>query len=138
MALIRINRHPPANQLWLFAGLWFAFAAVWSVILGVRGGWTTLPISLAALSLAAPILGLISREGLRRLYVAMCYAAFPIGFVVSHILLAFVYYCVITPIGLVMRLTGYDPLQRKLDREAETYWSPRAEVKDKSRYFRQF
>jgi hypothetical protein len=66
------------------------------------------------------------------------YAAFPIGWVVSHVMLALIYYGVMTPIGLVMRLLGRDPLKRKLDRSADTYWEPREPIANSKRYFQQF
>ena len=62
----------------------------------------------------------------------------PIGFVISHILLALVFYVVLTPIGLAMRLFGYDPMTRKLDPQATTYWVPRAGQESAQQYFRQF
>ena len=43
-----------------------------------------------------------------------------------------------TPIGLVMRAFGWDPMQRKLDPQATTYWLPRQQVTDVKRYYRQF
>ena len=51
----------------------------------------------------------------------MC-AAFPIGWVVSHALMAAIYYLVITPMAVAMRLLGRDPLDRRFDRDATTYW----------------
>ena len=35
------------------------------------------------------------------------------------------YYVVLTPAGLLMRLIGTDPMRRRFDREAATYWIPR-------------
>lgn len=58
----------------------------------------------------------------RPIHVGWMYAAFPIGWTVSHLLIALVYYLVLTPIGLLMRAAGYDPLQRRFDRTAATYW----------------
>jgi hypothetical protein len=62
----------------------------------------------------------------------------PIGFVVSFILLAVFYYLVITPIGLVFRLMGRDPLCRKFDNTTDSYWLPHKPVETVDRYFRQF
>jgi hypothetical protein len=57
---------------------------------------------------------------------------------VSHLLLLVVYYLVLTPIGLLMRLIGYDPLQRRFDRSAQSYWTPHDPAADDARYFKQF
>ena len=48
-------------------------------------------------------------------------AVFPIGWVMSYVLLGGVYFLVLTPIGLAMRICGRDPMQRKFDRQAKTY-----------------
>lgn len=45
--------------------------------------------------------------------------------VVSPIALGILFYVVITPIGLVIRLAGKDPLRLKFDPNAESYWIPR-------------
>jgi hypothetical protein len=64
--------------------------------------------------------------------------ALPIGWVVSHVLLALIYFVVFTLIGVTMRLTGHDPLQRKFDRAAKTYWQSRNKSENPDRYFKQF
>ena len=48
-----------------------------------------------------------------------------LGKIVSPIALGILFYGVVTPIGLVMRLTGKDPLRLKLDPGAASYWIPR-------------
>src|SRR5690606_37879755 len=75
---------------------------------------------------------------LRPVYYAFTIVAFPIGWVVSHVLLAVVFYGVFTPIGLVMRLLGRDPMRRKFDSNAESYWAPHPPRKSLEDYFRQF
>jgi hypothetical protein len=45
--------------------------------------------------------------------------------VVSPIVLGVMFFLVVTPIGLVMRWFGKDPLRLKFDRTAESYWIPR-------------
>lgn len=62
---------------------------------------------------------------------------YPIAFVVSHILLAITFYFVFLPIGLLLRLTGYDPLQLRCDDET-TAWRSREKTTDINRYFKQF
>jgi ABC-type uncharacterized transport system permease subunit len=83
-------------------------------------------------------LGLVSPGLLRIVYLGMIYATLPIGIVVSYVILAATYYLVLTPIGLVLRLCGYDPMQRRFDREAKTYWVPREEEAKMDHVFRQF
>lgn len=86
---------------------------------------------IAAAMFASPAVG-------RAVYVGWLLAAVPIGWTISHLVLGAVYYLVITPLSLLMRLTGRDPLHRKLDREADTYWIEHNPASDPARYFRQF
>lgn len=74
----------------------------------------------------------------RKMYIGWMWAAEPIGWTISHAILGIVFYLVITPIGLVMRGLGRDPMQRKFDRQATTYWQVRQPVTDVKRYYRQF
>ena len=48
-----------------------------------------------------------------------------LGRVVNPIVMAVIFYLVITPVGLVVRLLGKDPLRLRLDREAKSYWIER-------------
>lgn len=45
-----------------------------------------------------------------------------LGKVVSPIALAILLYVVLTPVAIVIRVTGRDPLRLKLDRDADSYW----------------
>ena len=74
----------------------------------------------------------------KRLYVGWMSAAVPVGWTVSLVILALVYYLVVTPIAWILRLRGYDPLQRRFDDKAESYWIERGTPGDSSRYFKQF
>ena len=90
------------------------------------------------LATVVPTAGWILPRFMRCVYVGMAYEAFPFGFVASFLLLAIVYYVVLTPIGVTMRLFGYDPMKRHFDEGAETYWHPREQRDSLSSYFRQF
>jgi hypothetical protein len=52
--------------------------------------------------------------------------------------MAIIFYLVVTPVGIIMRLTGRDPMERAFDRTAKTYWKPRRTDPDSARYFRQY
>ena len=45
-----------------------------------------------------------------------------LGKLVSPVVMAALLYLVVTPVGLLQRLFGRDPLHLKWDREAQTYW----------------
>ena len=64
--------------------------------------------------------------------------AFPIGWVVSRLLLAILFYGVVTPMGLVLRLGGRDPLRLARPAARTTYWMAKPGPADLRSYFRQF
>ncbi len=102
-------------------------------------GGSTVARSLWAVGTAGAILIWIVPSAGRQLYVGWMLAAVPAGWSISHGVLAIVYYVVLTPIGLLMRLLGRDPMQRRLDRSGSgSYWIERPPPSDSSRYFRQF
>ena len=58
--------------------------------------------------------------------------------IVSPVVLAILFYGVITPIGLLSRLFGHDPLRRRIDRAAPSYWIERKPGASKSSMKNQF
>jgi len=135
--MIDINWHPSRRELRQFAGLWlgvFGLIGVWKLYRsgGAAGGpWVITAVGLGVPGLIWPIL-------VRPVYVGWMALAFPIGWTVSHLLLGLIYFGVITPIGLILRATGTDPMQRCFEPDAATYWVEHRTGDDKSRYFRQF
>lgn len=138
MNLIRIDRNPSPRKLKLFGTLWLLALGILGAIVLAKAD--SLPAA-AAVWTTALLLAATCRivPGLTRiLYLGVIYATLPIGLVVSPVVLAVVYYLVLTPTGLLMRLFGYDPISRHFDPEADTYWLPREQDEDAGRYFRQF
>ena len=138
MALLEINRNPSRRDLTWFGLVLFLFFVVMGGVFGralasdvARNGLWGAGAVLAAAYYAVP-------AWRRPMFVGWMYAAYPIGFVVSHVLLGLVYFGVVTPIGLLMRAVGHDPMTRRFDRAAATYWVKREPVTDVKRYFRQF
>jgi hypothetical protein len=63
-----------------------------------------------------------------------------LGYFVSRIILTAVFWLVMTPTGFIMRVAGKDPMDRKIDPGAASYWKPREPATDTSieRYEKQF
>ena len=57
-----------------------------------------------------------------------------LSFVMTRVVLALVYFLLVTPIGVVKRLTGWDPLGRRT-RRGESYWQPYPERQQDPRHF---
>ena len=109
-------------------GMLFTFIVI--ILLGVIGVWAAAALC-GLLALAAPAL-------LRPVYVALTAISLPIGFVLSHVIMAVFFYLIFTPLGLLFRAMGRDPLCRTIERDAKSYWVRREPVTDARRYFRQF
>ena len=136
MALIRINRNPTRTQLTVFGVAWLIFFGVWGGIAAAKGAATVARV-LWTLAGVIPLLGWFFPRGLRLVYLALSYATYPIGFVVSHVVLGLIYYLVFTPVGLIMRLFRYDPLTRRFEAQAASYWKTRTNPKPVASHFRQ-
>jgi hypothetical protein len=133
-----IQFRPPRRMLRQFAGLWlvcFGGLAAWE---GFARGHSTLAAALAGLAFVVGTLGLIWPPFVRPIYVAWMVLAFPIGWTVSQLILALMFYGLFTPIGLVFRLIGRDPLHRARRLGLDTYWTPKPTPADLRSYFKQF
>jgi hypothetical protein len=75
---------------------------------------------------------------LRPLYAGMTIVFYPVGIVAFHLLMAIIYFLVVTPVALFFKLIGRDTMQRRFDAAAGTYWIPRKPPESVKRYFRQF
>jgi hypothetical protein len=136
--MIHIERHPSRGQLTVFAIAWLLFFGILGGVSWWKTGSLTEAGILWAISLAVPMASQIWPGLLLIVFLGMSYATFPIGWLISHLLLALVYYGVLTPIGLLRRFIANDPMARHFDRGAETYWTPRKTEEGSERYFRQF
>ncbi len=138
MALIEFNKNPSRRELAWFGALLALFSGVVGGLLWIKTG--SLQAAAILWAFAASVIALYSIfADLRRpLYLAWMYATLPIGWTVSYLLLAILFYLVMTPIGLVMRLLGRDPLQRRFDRSTQRYWTEHDSSSHTARYLRQF
>jgi len=57
-----------------------------------------------------------------------------LAFVSTRIILAFVFFVIVTPIGFVKRLSGWDPLHRRAA-TADSYWKPYSERQRDARHY---
>ncbi|MEO6598155.1 MAG: SxtJ family membrane protein [Planctomycetota bacterium] len=139
--MIELNLKPEARILRQFAFVAvIGLPMIAAVVLRFAAAFTwTHPAMLGAAGLG--ILQLVLYQSgvefvTRALFVGIMVVAMPIGFVVSHVLMATIFYLVITPIGLVFRLVGRDALGRKLEPNRNSYWRDRGPARDSASYFK--
>lgn len=138
MPLVDINWQPSAKELRVFALLLVPFLALVAWFVAARWEAHTAAGLILGAAMVLGCAGLAWPAVLRPVYQVWMIAVFPIGWTISHLAMALLFYLVFTPVGLIMRACGRDPLERQWDRAARTYWKPRSPNPDKKRYFRQF
>ena len=98
----------------------FAVVAFWPLMRGrsVRGWALIVAAAFLLATLALPrVLGPLNRLWLR--FGLLLHAC------ISPIVMGLVFFTTVTPIGLLRRLLGQDPLRLRFDRDAVTYWIER-------------
>ena len=121
-------------------GILAALAWTETLIFAFGLGEWRVPVTqgLLAVGVVAAFLGFVAPKANRWLFVGLSLLAFPIGFVLSYLLLGTLFFLVITPTAIGMKMARHDPLQRDVDPDATTYWQPARPTPDAERYFRQF
>src|SRR4051794_20690030 len=128
----------PVRTLRQFAGLWLVF------FLGLAGmqvlgkGLSMKAGGCACLALVVGVAGMWRPGVVRPVFVTALVLTFPLGWLMSRLLLACLYYAVFTPLGLVLRLAGRDALGLRGNAGATSYWETKPGAESVRRYFRQF
>jgi len=81
--------------------------------------------------------GVLNPMLLRRVYLVWMGFAFALGWIVSRVILIFLFYLVITPIGMIARLIGKKFIDITFPGETESYWVSR-EGSKKTNYEKMF
>ena len=131
-----VVRPPSRTQLRQFAGLFIVFfggMAAWRVSHGQVDVATRI---LGVLGFVLGPVGVIQPRIMRWIYTGWMVVAFPIGWVVSRLVLTLLYLAVFTPIAFAFRMTGRDVLQRRRPDKA-SFWLTRPAPADAAEYLRQ-
>jgi hypothetical protein len=119
-----------------------ALILVWGVLfLGVlQGRWGGVgQIVVCAVGLLIFLWGRISPETLKPVYAGWMYLTRTVAWFLTTVVLGLVFYLGFTVVGGLMRLFGRDPMRRKLDPAAASYWLRRPPYRfDREHYERQF
>ena len=145
--LAQLNLRPTTSQLRQFGFIAFvAFGVLGGVVLW-RGGLFGLGFGASApwvayglwsLGIVSAAFSIVWPAANRPLFTLLSLLAFPIGWVLSHIILAILFFGILTPLALFFRLIGRDPLTRSWEPQRGSYWVDLPASTDKRDYFRQF
>jgi heme/copper-type cytochrome/quinol oxidase subunit 4 len=83
------------------------------------------------------VLGLIRPSFLKVIYHPWMKLGSILGWINTRIILSVIYFAIITPIGMILRLSGKDAMNRKYDSQAKSYriQSKQAQPQDMERPF---
>jgi hypothetical protein len=98
------------------------------VVAGVFGG-------LGVLSL---LLSLVWPKANLPIYLGLTILSYPIGFVLSYVIMGTLFFLLITPVGLFFKLTGRDALKRRFEPDLASYWIDSRPERPRESYFKQF
>lgn len=105
------------RQFGLMVGGIFLFIGFWPLVWrheAVRL-WAVVP---GTLLIAA---GAVIPSLLREIYKGWMFLGHILGWINTRIILGVLFYGIVTPMGVVMRLAGRDPMRRTFDPDAQTY-----------------
>jgi saxitoxin biosynthesis operon SxtJ-like protein len=109
------------------------------LVLGTLAWWRGRPLASQVfwvVGAALILFGMVLPAALRPVHRAWMGLALTISKVTTPIFLGIVYFGIITPVGLVRRVLGQDPLKRK--RTGDTFWVPLKAGQKQSDMKRQF
>ena len=98
-----------------------AFAVIGCLRWWLRGH---APAALFVIAMVFLVFGLVLPVVLKPVYHAWMKFALALNWVMTRVLLTIAFYGMIAPAGIIYRLVAGDPLKRKWDPAAGTYWEP--------------
>mgnify|MGYP001438334408 CR=1 FL=1 len=129
---------PTSKALRQFAAAWLVFFLAFGAHQYLVRRHPMAGLVLMGFALVIGLPGLIKPAAVRWLFVGWMVVAFPIGWLISQLMLLIMFYGLITPVALFFRLRGRDLLRRKPAPPGASYWLPKATPHDVRSYFRQY
>lgn len=134
---------------WAFLIVGCLFGAILLLISSHENGWSGWDLQaglqsmawrwFAAAGLTIYLASVFAYPVMRPFHTVWMMVAFALGWLSSHLLLTVYFFLVITPTGLVLKLTGKDLLKESPDPSAESYWiKRRGKTFDRKDYERLF
>ena len=135
--MMQINKNPSRTELLWFGLLLATFFALAGAMVLQRAHSVRIAQTIWIASALLVSLYYIIPPLRRPMYVGSLFLTYPLGWIMSHVILMIVFYLVITPLGLLMRLSGHDPMMRRFESGRQSYWVEHDPSGSTERYFRQ-
>ena len=146
-SLVELNLNPDQKTLRQFGVIAFIGFGVLGLLayyeklifaFGLGSARLTVVAVLVGIGTLALLFSLVFPKANRVLYVGLTLLAFPIGFVLSYVIMGTLYFLIIGPIAITFRLFGRDAMHRRYDPNAASYWTEASPPRDKESYFHQY
>ncbi len=136
--MLKLKFKPTVKEVKLFSIIWFPLMFLIFGFFFARTGVNFEIIKVAWMILAIfSISGFIYPSIIRPFYVILLVLTFPVGWIVSHTLLLLIFVILITPIGLVLRIRGHNPLNLN-SKGAQSMWVKCVKNNKSSDYLKQY
>jgi hypothetical protein len=145
--MIEINLRPDDRTLRQFGfiaffGFGFVASIAWFELLvfafGLGDARPLVAGVFAGLSVLSLLLSLVWPKANLPIYLGLTILSYPIGFVLSYVIMGTLFFLLITPVGLFFKLTGRDSLNRRFEPDLPSYWIDSRPQRPKESYFKQF
>jgi hypothetical protein len=138
MAVIDVNWNPTRKELRVFSALLIVFCATIGGVSYFRASEFSVVSYVALGGSVVGAIGCVAPTLIRLFYLTWMAAVWPIGLVVSNLIMGLVFFGVVWPIGVVMRWKRGDSLKLQFDKTTRSYWIKREKSTNPRRYFRQY
>ena len=138
MEMSKGNLKPTEKELYWFGLIILVFFGVVGTLALFRFHAPNVAYTVWGLGLALTLFFYAARPFRLPIYLIWMHIFMPLGWLITHLVLVVLFYLVVTPVGLLMKLFRYDPLTRRPNRNATTYWVEHRTGDDSSRYLRQY
>jgi hypothetical protein len=145
--MVEIDFRPDDRTLrqfgWIaLVGFGFVAAIAWfellifSFGLGAARPWVTGVCG--GLAAVAALFSLVYPRANLPIYVGLSLLTYPIGYVLSYLIMGTLFFGLIAPVAILFRIIGRDPMNRRYQPEAKSYWSDARPTRSAESYFKQF
>jgi hypothetical protein len=138
MALATINWNPTHRHLRQFGGAGALICLALASWGWFQHGTTIAPAIFSGLGTGLILSAAFTPSILKPVFIGMMLVTYPIGWVISHVVMAVIYFGIFSIVALIFKLMGRDALQRRLLPQAVSYWQPKTMPSDPRSYLRQF
>jgi hypothetical protein len=119
------------------------FGLILGTVLAGWGAWwlkkeADLSIYFLITSLLLLLPALFYPLGLKPVFVVWTKLGLALSRITTRVILALIFYLILTPIGLLLRITGKDLLKLKNKTKTKSYWQTPSGIIDKKRLLKQY